>query len=321
MSRAVAVANAAGLVAGAGLDRLLGDPRRWHPVAGFGRAAAALERRWYAPTRRAGARHTAIAVGVPVAVAATAHWYTRRRPAARFALTALTAWAVLGGASLRREAAAMAEALDGADLAAARRRLPHLCGRDPSSLGTGELTRATVESVAENTSDAVVAPLWWGAVAGLPGLAGYRAVNTLDAMIGHRSPRYARFGSTAARLDDAANLIPARATAAITAAVSSTVGGRPRATVRSWLRYGHRHPSPNAGRCEAAAAGALGIRLGGRNVYPGGVEERPVLGDGRAPDVSDIGRVIRLCGAIETAAVVAAAALALAAGAAFRESR
>jgi adenosylcobinamide-phosphate synthase len=311
MSRAIAVANAAGLAAGVALDRRLGDPRRWHPVAGFGRAAAALEGRWYVPSRRAGLRHTAVAVGGPVALAVAAQWWTRRRPLGRFALTAITAWAVLGGASLRREAAAMAEALDGADLTAARRRLAHLCGRDPSSLGREELARATVESVAENTSDAVVAPLWWGAVAGLPGLAGYRAVNTLDAMVGHRSPRYIRFGMPAARLDDLANLMPARVTAALTAAVAGEVGGTARSTVRAWRRYGHRHPSPNAGRCEAAVAGALGVRLGGRNVYAGRVEERPVLGDGRAPEVSDIARVVRLCGAVETAAAVVAVGLAL----------
>ncbi len=305
------MATAAGLVAGVLLDRRFGDPRRWHPVAGFGRAAAALERRWYAPTRSAGLRHTAAAVGAPVAVAALAQRLTRDRPAARFALTAVATWAVLGGASLRREAAALAASLAADDLPAARRRLPNLCGRDPSALGAGELTRATVESVAENTSDAVVAPLWWGAVAGLPGLVGYRAVNTLDAMVGHRSPRYARFGTPAARLDDAANLVPARLTAALTAVVAPTVDGTARSAVRAWWRYGSRHPSPNAGRCEAAAAGALGVRLGGRNVYGERVEERPVLGDGPPPRLRDVGRMVRLCAAVEGAATVLAAGVAV----------
>jgi len=305
------LADATGLAAGVLLDRAFGDPRRFHPVAGFGRAAAALERRWYAPSRRAGARHTAVAVGVPVLGALAVQRLTRGRPVARFALVAVGTWAVLGGASLRREGGALAGSLEEGDLAAARQRLPHLCGRDPSALEPADLSRATVESVAENTSDAVVAPLWWGAVAGLPGLVGYRAVNTLDAMIGHRSARYERFGTAAARLDDAANLGPARLTAALTALVAPLVGGSARGALRAWRRYGHRHPSPNSGHCEAAAAGALDLRLGGTNVYAGRVEERPVLGDGRPPGVGDIRRAVRLSGAVEAAALAVAVAFAL----------
>src|SRR2546423_4384674 len=126
----------------------------------------------------------------------------------------------------------VAGALARSDLAAARARLPHLCGRDPSTLDSTELARATVESVAENTSDAVVGPLFWGAVAGLPGLVAYRAVNTLDAMVGHRSPRYERFGAVAARLDDAANLVPARVTAALTVLAAPLVDGSPGRALR-----------------------------------------------------------------------------------------
>src|SRR6266508_4165007 len=180
-------ADAAGLVAGALLDAALGDPRRWHPVAGFGRAAAALERRLYAPSRAAGTGYAVLATGAPVALATAAAWATRRRPWLRAGLVAVTTWAVLGGTTLRREARAVADSLAGGDLPAARQRLPHLCGRDPSTLDESDLARATVESVAENSSDAEVAPLVWGAVAGLPGLVGYRAVNTLDAMVGPRS--------------------------------------------------------------------------------------------------------------------------------------
>jgi adenosylcobinamide-phosphate synthase len=202
----------------------------------------------------------------------------------------------------------MADALEAGDVPEARTRLPHLCGRDPSTLDEAELARATVESVAENTSDAVVAPLAWGAIAGLPGLLGYRAVNTLDAMVGHRSARYRDFGTASARLDDLANLGPSRATAALTVILAPRVGGGTGEALRTWLRDGRRHPSPNAGQCEAAMAGALGVRLGGRNVYQGRVEERPVLGDGRPPAVADIRRAARL------SAVVGAAALALAVG-------
>ena len=176
------------------------------------------------------------------------------------------------------------------------------------------LARAAVESVAENTSDAVVAPLLWGAVAGLPGLLGYRAVNTLDAMIGQRSPRYQRFGWAAARLDDAANLVPARVTSLLTVALAPTVGGSSRRALRTLLRDGRRHPSPNAGQCEAAFAGALGVRLGGRNSYQGRAEQRGLLGDGAAPAAADISRAVRL------SRLVSAAALGLAAIVAWRRT-
>jgi adenosylcobinamide-phosphate synthase len=322
----VALANAAGLVAGYGLDILLGDPRRRHPVAGYGRAAAALERRLYAPHRRAGLRYAAVAVGGPVALATVAQAATRRRPVVRAGVVAATTWAVLGACSLRREAAAMAAALGDAalgdaDLDAARARLPHLCGRDPSTLDGPELARATVESVAENTSDAVVAPLFWGGLAGLPGLVGYRAVNTLDAMVGHRSQRYARFGTAAARLDDMANLLPARLTAALTVAGAPLVAGDRRRAARTWLRDGARHPSPNAGQCESAMAGALGVRLGGRNVYSGRVEVRPVLGDGPRPGAPDIRRAATLSGAVGVAALAIAAGCAAAAPRLFSRHR
>jgi adenosylcobinamide-phosphate synthase len=312
VSAKIAVANAVGLVGGSLLDRALGDPGRWHPVAGYGRAAAALERRMYAPTTAAGATYVAVAVGVPVMAAAAAGAATRRRPLVRAALMAATTWAVLGSTSLGREGIAMADALAGGDLAMARQRLPRLCGRDPATLGAADLARATIESVAENTSDAAVGALWWGALAGLPGLVGYRAANTLDAMVGHRSARYARFGTAAARLDDAANLVPARVTAALTVAAAPLVGGSLWRALRTWVRDGHRHPSPNSGQCEAATAGALGVRLGGRNVYAGRIDDRPVLGHrGRAPEVDDIARAVRLSGLVSGAAVGAAAMVAV----------
>lgn len=297
------LATATGLVAGYLLDAALGDPRRLHPVAGFGTAAAALERRMYAPTHAAGARYAAVAVGAPVVAATLLSVATRRRPVTRAMLVAATTWTVLGGRSLRRQAAALARSLQAGDLPAARRRLPNLAGRDPSNLDETELARATVESVAENTSDAVVGPLFWGAVAGLPGLVGYRAVNTLDAMVGHRTPRYARFGTAAARADDVANLIPSRLTALAFVAGAPLVGGQRLRTGWVWLRDGHRHPSPNAGQCEAAMAGALGVRLGGRNVYFGRSEQRPSLGDGRPPVPSDVYRAVRLSAAAGTVAL------------------
>jgi adenosylcobinamide-phosphate synthase len=317
----MSLANAAGMLAGFAVDALVGDPRRFHPVAGFGRAATALERRLYRPDRAAGAAFAAVAVGVPVAVAVAASAATRRRPVARAVLVAAGTWAVLGARSLRREAGHMAGALERADLPAARGRLGHLCGRDPSALDEPELARATVESVAENTSDALVAPLFWGAVAGLPGLVGYRAANTLDAMVGHRSARYARFGTAAARLDDVLNLVPSRLTAALTVAAAPVVDGERAETLRVWRRDGADHPSPNAGHCESAMAGALGVRLGGRNVYFGRMETRPFLGDGPRPAALDIRRAVRLSGTVGLAAVALAAGAATLAGRSARSGR
>jgi adenosylcobinamide-phosphate synthase len=246
-------------------------------------------------------------VGAPVLAGAALAALTWRRPVARAALVAAATWTVLGGRTLRREAGMMADALERDDLPAARARLSHLCGRDPSALGPAELARATVESVAENTSDAVVAPLFWGAVAGLPGLLGYRAANTLDAMVGHRSARYARFGTPSARLDDALNLVPSRLTALLVVAAAPLVGGERAEAWRVWRRDGADHPSPNAGQCESAMAGALGVRLGGRNVYSGRTEVRPLIGDGPRPAVAHIRPAARLSGAVALAAVALAA--------------
>jgi adenosylcobinamide-phosphate synthase len=304
--------TALGLALGAGADLLLADPRRHHPVAGFGAVAAALERRVWRDSRAAGAGYAAVLVAGAAAAGAAGTRLTRDRPVARILTVAAATWTVLGGTSLGRAATAMAGVLDAGDLPAARGLLPTLAGRDPSSLDAGELARATVESVAENTSDAAVAPLVWGALAGLPGLLGYRAVNTLDAMVGHRSPRHARFGWAAARGDDVANWLPARLTAALTAATAPLAGGSARGALRVWFRDGAAHPSPNAGRCEAAAAGALGLRLGGRNVYGSRVEDRPVLGEGRAPGSSDVVRAVRLSRAVWLAAAALAAASRLA---------
>jgi adenosylcobinamide-phosphate synthase len=294
---------------GAGLDTLVGDPRRAHPVAAFGRTVGALERRAWADSRWRGTWFTTgcvVAVGALGLAAQTAV----RSTTGRVALTAVATWAVLGGTTLRREGRNMAGLLQGGDVPAARSALGSLCGRDATALGGPDLARATVESIAENTSDAVVAPLLWGAVAGLPGLLVYRAVNTLDAMIGHRSPRHERFGWAAARLDDAANLAPARLTGLLAAGLAPTVGGSPVRALRVLRRDGGAHPSPNAGRCEAAFAGALGVRLGGVNRYGDRLERRDPLGDGPAPEAEDIARAVRLCRAVGLAALGLAAATA-----------
>ncbi|HEY7147232.1 MAG TPA: cobalamin biosynthesis protein [Streptosporangiaceae bacterium] len=305
---------AAGLVAGAAADALLGDPRRGHPVAAFGRAAQAAVARCYADSTRRGTGFTAGCVLAVVLPAAAAQRLTRGRPWLRFAAVAASAWTVTAAASLTAEANRIGQALAGGDLDAARAALPSLCGRDPAGLGERELARAVVESVAENTSDAVVAPLLWGALAGLPGLLGYRAVNTLDAMVGYRSARYRRFGWASARLDDVLNWAPSRLTGVLACALAPAAAGRPAAAWAVMRRCGARHPSPNAGWCEAAFAGALGVRLGGESSYAGVREFRPVLGDGPAPGPADIARAVRLCRVITAAAALGCAAVAAAAG-------
>jgi len=305
-------ATAAGLVAGVVIDQVAGDPRRGHPVAAFGTAAGRLEARMWRDDRTAGARYATLLV----AAAAAPGLLPRRLPGRWLAAaTALGTWAVLGSRSLTAEAEAVAAQLRRGDLPAAREQLIHLVGRRTDTLDEAEIARAVIESLAENTSDAVVAPLLWGAVTGLPGLLGYRAVNTLDAMVGHHSPRYENFGWASARADDIANYLPARLTAALTAAVARAAGGSGRGALATALADGHRHPSPNAGVAEAAFAGALGLRLGGRNDYGSQVEERPVLGGGgRAPRADDIARAARLSRAVTFAAAAACAAIAFARG-------
>ncbi len=241
-------------------------------------------------------------------LAAVLHRRTRGRPPWQAATAALAVWAVTGARSLHQEAERTRLALHRHDLASARDVLPGLCGRDPAALDAAGIARAVIESVAENTSDALVAPLLWGAVAGIPGMVAYRAVNTLDAMVGYRSARYEKFGWASARLDDAANWIPARVTAVLAAACAPLVTGVSPARVLGVVRRdGGAHPSPNAGRCEAAFAAALGVRLGGTNVYGGVAEARPGLGEGRVPEPADIRRAIVLSRAV----VVSATALAM----------
>src|SRR5690348_10947740 len=316
MSRQPRWPVAAGLIAGVALDALVGDPRRGHPVAAFGRAAAALEARDYADSRRRGAAHAAACVLAVAAPAAALHRRTRGRPPWQAVAVATAVWAVTGARSLHFEAERACSSLRRRDLAAARTMLPSLCGRDPATLDGAGMARAVVESVAENTSDAVVAPLLWGAVAGIPGLVAYRAVNTLDAMVGHRSARYLNFGWASARLDDAANWVPARVTAALTAACAPLVTkARTGKVIDTARRDGGHHPSPNAGQCEAAYAAALGVRLGGTNVYGGVAEARPGLGEGRAPDPEDIRHAIVLSRAVTGCATALAALIAVVTGA------
>src|ERR1700742_31161 len=227
----------AGIAAGYVADVLFGDPPRGHPVALFGSGAAALERLTYSDSRRAGALYVGTLLGaLGLLGVAGERAAGRRGPGWTAVATAAETFVALGGTSLSRTGHQMAGLLDAGDVAGARRLLPSLCGRDPAVLDSAGLVRAALESVAENTSDAHMAPVMWAAVAGVPAVLVYRGANTLDAMIGHRSPRYARFGWAAARFDDAANFAAARLTALLVAACAPAVGGSPAGAVRAWRR-------------------------------------------------------------------------------------
>lgn len=266
--------------AGIGLDALLGEPPvRPHPVSAFGTVMRVSEARLWRDRRLAGVAHATAGLTLGMAAGRMLR-----------STTAATYLAVAGRA-LDGAASEVGDALASGDLDRARRLLPALVGRDPEGLDAGEIARAVIESVAENTVDAVIAPAFWGAVAGAPGALGYRAVNTLDALVGHRSPRHLRFGWASARLDDLANLVPARVTALLVVLVRPSSGP---AVWRAVRRDAPAHPSPNSGVAEAAFAAALGIRLGGRSRYGDRVEQRPQLGTGRPATPADIADARRL---------------------------
>jgi adenosylcobinamide-phosphate synthase len=271
-----ALAASTGILA----DRVLGEPpSSVHPVVAFGRVMRAVERAVYGDARAPGVTHAAVGVGVGLGAGVLV------------GSAGVATYVAVGGRALARAATAVAVALEAGDLAGARSLLPGLVGRDPTGLDEKEVARAVVESVAENTVDAIVAPALWGAVLGAPGALGYRAVNTLDAMVGHRSPRHRHYGWASARLDDAAGWVPARVTAGLVGAV------RPAAAAAVWTAVRTQapaHPSPNAGVAEAAFAAALGLRLGGENRYGDRAEVRPPLGTGRPPEAADIAQAVAL---------------------------
>lgn len=285
------------------LDRLAGEyPNRLHPVAWMGGVIGWLERRAPAAGRAAQlAFGLLMALAVPALFAASA-WgllaLLRPWPLAALAAEVLLLKATFAVRALGSAAATVREALERADLPAARHALRSLCSRDPSALTGEQLAAAAVESVAENLSDSLVAPLFWYAVAGLPGAIAYRAINTLDASIGYRGP-YEWLGKASARLDDVANLLPARLTALLLLAAGAVAGGRSRDGLRILLRDGRKTESPNAGRPMAAMAGLLGVELEKVGHYR--------LGDPVAPvGAATIGRAWRLTRLAATLALLLA---------------
>ena len=302
MVRAALAGRAAAVSLALAADRALGEPPEVvHPVALFGRTMEALEPRVWADHRTAGAGYAAAGIG---AATAAGMLLSRGGPARRVAALAATTYVAVAGRALCDAARGVQAALDLGDLEESRTLLRSLVGRETAGLDEAEVVRATVESLAENTVDAVTAPLLWALAGGPPGVLGYRAVNTLDAMVGHRNPRYERFGWAAARADDAANWLPARLTAAAVAAVRP---GRAGAVLRAVREQAPAHPSPNAGVVEAAFAAALDISLGGANDYGGRVEVRPLLGSGPRPARPHIDEACRLSRQVSLLVCAAAA--------------
>ncbi|WP_334144048.1 adenosylcobinamide-phosphate synthase CbiB [Rhabdothermincola sp.] len=299
--------SALGAAAGVLVDQLAGEPPTWcHPVAGYGTAMARMERRTYRDRRWAGALHLLAGVGTAVAAGRLLDRLLGRTGATLAAVAVASS-----GRMLDTEALAVAGHVRRGELELARDRVRSLVGRDPSQLDASELCRAAVESVAENLVDAVIGPLWWGAVAGPAGALGHRAVNTSDAMIGHLDDRYRRFGWAAARADDVVNYLPARAAVAAVCAVRPHRATRILAAVR---QDAPAHPSPNGGVIEAAFAAALGIRLGGTNRYGDRLEQRGILGVGPPPGPGDVERAVRLRRQASAAAALTAVVMSAVAG-------
>ncbi|MGA2306714.1 MAG: adenosylcobinamide-phosphate synthase CbiB [Acidimicrobiales bacterium] len=289
-------ANALGAAAGLVADLIFGEPAAEpHPVRAFGMVMERVEHALYRPRRSSGVVHALAGLGLGFAAGSLVR------------NTALATYISVAQKALTDAGLDIAAALEDHDLSRARQLLPALVGRDPTDLDASEITRAVVESLAENTVDAVVAPALWGALFGAPGTLGYRAVNTMDATVGYHNERYEDYGWASARLDDAANFIPARVTAALVAAA------RPRAALAVWRAVRQDaplHPSPNSGVAEAAFAAALGVRLGGVNTYGGRIERRAQLGRGRAPQAPDIGAAAALCRDVTWGLIAALLALA-----------
>jgi adenosylcobinamide-phosphate synthase len=278
------------------LDIIMGDPRSsYHPVVLIGRLISAWERLLYRQRSGPAARRMAggllvLGTVLPVwlLVFGCLGWLHRLSLPAGHALagvyiylvvSALFLWSTISIRSLHRAAREILDLLRRGDLAEARRRLSFIVGRDTDRLSTAEITRATVETVAENISDGVIAPLCYFLLGGVPLACAYRVINTLDSMVGYRNERYRDFGLAAARLDDAANWLPARLTMLLLVGSALLLGLDWRQAWRLSWRDGHKHPSPNSGWPEAAVAGGLGVQLGGRNYYQGQASWRPQMGD------------------------------------------
>lgn len=287
---------AGAMVVAMAMDALLGWPswlfaRIGHPVTWLGRLIGAIDAGWNrasdppALRRAAGVAGALAVIALSVAVGRALQsllpwgWV-------QIVLVGVLAWPLVALRSLHDHVADVAKPLRAGDIAAARAAVSRIVGRDPAMLDEAGIARAAIESLAENASDGIVAPVFWGALFGLPGILGYKAVNTLDSMIGHHSERHEAFGWAAARIDDVANFIPAR----LTGFLFVLLAARRSEALSCMTRDARRHRSPNAGWPEAALAGALGVRLSGPRIYHGSVTSEPWLNEGaRDPHPADIG--------------------------------
>ncbi|MBI5970889.1 MAG: cobalamin biosynthesis protein CobD [Deltaproteobacteria bacterium] len=274
------------LVAAFVLDALLGDPS-WcpHPVRWMGAAITSLERVFRRETFTPQGEYASGAVISAIVVCSTylvsffllylSYGYSK---SLFYGLSVYMVWMSLSLKSLKDAGEGVIAASKSRGPGAARVKLSHIVGRDTDGLDEPAVLRATVETVAENTSDGVVAPLFYFAVGGPSLMLAYKAVNTLDSMLGYKNARYINFGRFPAKLDDAANYIPARLTAALMVAASFIMGLDWRRAFTVWMRDGRAHSSPNSGNPEAAASGALNVRLGGGSTYGGVMFEKPCIG-------------------------------------------
>jgi adenosylcobinamide-phosphate synthase len=286
------------------LDRAAGDPEWFpHPVRLIGlvitRGEAALRYRGQGRTSElvSGAMLTAgLVAATYYATAMSIRQARRRSKALGNIIEALLGWTCLAARNLEQEAASVTDALERSDVLLARRRLARIVGRDTEHLNESEISRAVIETVAESGSDGIIAPLFYMAIGGVPLAMAYKTVNTLDSMIGHADERYFYFGKTAARLDDAANYLPARLTALGVVVASRLLDeSSPEAAWQTWRRDGGKHKSPNAGQPESAVSGALRVRLGGENIYAGEVISAQHMGEEfPAPSCRQAKQAIRL---------------------------
>lgn len=298
------------------LERLVGYPnallnRIGHPVIWMGRLIAFLDTHLNDRTRGRGVLALVLLLSITAAITVPI-WAVLRAVPFGWVIEAVLATSLLAQKSLRDAVHSVAAAL-GRSLPEGRKAVSHIVGRDPQALDEAGVARAAVESLAESTSDGVIAPLFFLVIGGLPGIALYKAVNTADSMIGHKTQRHLQFGWAAARFDDLLNLIPARLTALLIAAAAFLVkDGHPEAAWSTALSDAKKHESPNAGWPEAAFAGALELQLGGPRSYHGEVVDLPRFGTGRADlGPSDIERALKLYGATLNVALVLAGIVAL----------
>lgn len=297
------------------IDVAVGWPRALfvrlgHPVTWIGALVSTLDRAFNRDDASDRTRRMAGAIGAVgvIAIAAIAGWLaTWALPSGwgGVLIAGILAWPLIAVRSMHDHVEAVARPLGAGNVEAARQAVAMIVGRDPSALDPAGIARAAIESLAENTADGIVAPIFWGVLLGLPGLAAYKAINTLDSMIGHRTPRYTAFGWAAARIDDVANFLPSRLTGALFVVVSA----RPRVALATMLRYARQHRSPNAGWPEAAMAGALDVRLSGPRVYAGRMSDEPwVNGAAADPTLADLTLAL---GLYRRAMIVLAAVLTL----------